>query len=356
MITMALVGKGWRSQFIKRITDAHPDLFEIGALIVKPETEKKSLEEEWGCPVFYGMSEMKKQRPCHFVFIAVPRQFAASYIKEAVLLGIPVMVETPPASSYEELVDLYNFVQSRQGFVQVAEQYFLQPLNQARLNIIERGLIGTPSQAQVSAAHEYHGISLIRKFLNGRFEMPEITVKQFSSPLVEPRNRDAYPPEEIIINSHQLICYFDFKDKLGILDFDDKQYFSPVRNSRFLIRGERGEIQNRNVSYLRDYRNAVHLSISRNSLGIEENLEGRGLMSLNLGLEEVYKNPFGTSTLADDEIALATALLKMDEAITTGKELYSLAEGAQDYYLSLLCREALETGRPVTGHVQPWSS
>ncbi|MBI9103979.1 MAG: Gfo/Idh/MocA family oxidoreductase [Spirochaetales bacterium] len=355
MITIALVGKGWRSRFIKRITASHPDLFKIGALIVKPEADRKSLEEEWGCPVFSSLSEMKRHSQCLFVFIAVPREFASSYIKEAVLLDLPVLVETPPASSYEELIDLYNFVQSRQGFVQVAEQYFLQPLNQARLNIIEKGLIGSPSQAQVSAGHEYHGISLIRKFLNVGFEMPDITVQRFCSPLVEPRNRDAYPPEEKIINSEQLLCHLSYKGKLGVLDFDENQYFSPIRNSRFLIRGERGEIQNRDVSYLLDYKTSVQLTINRSSLGIEENLEGRGLESLNLGIDEVYNNPLGTSTLADDEIALATALLEMDGAITTGKGFYPLAEGAQDYYLSLLCQNAQGTGRTVVGQAPPWS-
>ena len=54
--------------------------------------------------------------------------------------------------------------------MQVAEQYAFQPLHAARLAFIRAGKLGEISQVQVSVAHGYHGISLIRKFLGIGYE------------------------------------------------------------------------------------------------------------------------------------------------------------------------------------------
>ena len=71
---------------------------------------------------------------------------------------------TPPAQTVEDLEELHELVASG-AKIQVAEQYLFQPIHQARLAVIASGKLGTVSHAQVSAAHGFHGISLLRSYL-----------------------------------------------------------------------------------------------------------------------------------------------------------------------------------------------
>ena len=44
----------------------------------------------------------------------------------------------------------------------------------------------------------------------------------------------------------------------------------------------------------------------------------------------LYKNPFGKARLTDEEIAIATCLVKMAEYVESGKEFYSVKQAALD--------------------------
>jgi hypothetical protein len=59
--------------------------------------------------------------------------------------------------------------------------------------------------------------------------------------------------------------------------------------------------------------------------------------------------------LTDDEIAVASCLEKMDQYAHTDQDFYSLAEGSQDHYLSLMIDEAVKTGAKIRTESQPWA-
>jgi hypothetical protein len=60
--------------------------------------------------------------------------------------------------------------------------------------------------------------------------------------------------------------------------------------------------------------------------------------------------------LSDDEIAIATCLEKMAQHAAGGPYFYSLAEAAQDHYLSLLMNESAKSGEAVRAEKQPWAA
>src|SRR6202034_2672725 len=130
-------------------------------------------------------------------------------------------------------------------------------LHAARLAFVRAGKLGEISQVQVSVAHGYHGISLIRKFLGVSFENVVIRASAFKSPLIAGPGRAGPPSEEKKIESLQIIAHLEFGDKLAIFDFTPDQYFSWVRSQRLLVRGDRGEINNLDASYLADFRTPV---------------------------------------------------------------------------------------------------
>lgn len=155
--------------------------------------------------------------------------------------------------------------------------------------------------------------------------------------------------------SRQVIAHLDFAGKLAIYDFCDDQYFSWIRSPRVLVRGERGEINNNQVRYLADFRTPISFEFVRQNAGEDGNLEGYYHKGILAGNEWVYKNPFAPGHLSDDEIAIASCLVKMDRYVAGGPDFYSLAEASQDQYLNLMIEHALTSSQAISTTQQPWT-
>ena len=70
----------------------------------------------------------------------------------------------------------------------------------------------------------------------------------------------------------------------------------------------------------------------------------------------IYKNPFKNARFNDDEIAVATCMMKMGEYVKTGQEFYSLREALQDMYISLKMDEALANpNKEIRTETQIWA-
>jgi predicted dehydrogenase len=284
----------------------------------------------------------------------VPWPVCPVMLRELAARGVPALAETPPAPDLPGLVALHEL--TRQGArIQVAEQYQFQPLHAARLALAHSGLLGRVTQAQVSVAHGYHGLSLIRLFLDAGFESPTIRAREFVSPIVAGSDRAGPPAEDRIVESKQVIAQLDFGDRLGVFDFTGDQYFSWFRSPRVLVRGERGEIKDAEVRYLKDFRTPVELELRRVNAGEAGNLEGYHHKGILAGSEWIYRNPFAPGRLTDDEIAVATCLQRMAEYVEGGPSYYGAAEASQDHYLNLLIAQSVASGAPVTAARQVWA-
>ncbi|OPZ11680.1 MAG: hypothetical protein BWZ10_02164 [candidate division BRC1 bacterium ADurb.BinA364] len=140
-----------------------------------------------------------------------------------------------------------------------------------------------------------------------------------------------------------------------MFDFCDAQYFSWVRANRLLVRGERGELVDRTLYWLPDFRMPMEAELRRMDAGDYGNLEGYYHKGIIAGEQWVYENPYAPARLSDDEIAVAALMDKMAAHCQGGPSFYSLAEGAQDQYLTLKITEALKAGAPVKTERQPWA-
>lgn len=350
----AIVGGGWRAEFYLRIARALPNRFRIDGMVVRNPEKGQVLAQAWGVPTYGTLDALLQAHQPQFAVTSVPWEANPGLVRELAERGLPVLSETPPAPNIERLAQLWSLV--KQGArIQVAEQYIYQPLHAARLAFATSGKLGTVSQAQVSAAHGYHGTSLIRLFLGIGYEPARITARRFASPLIAGPGRDGPPSEEHLTSSAQVIAWLDFGDRLGVYDFTGDQYFSWVRGQRLLIRGDRGEINNQEASYLQDFRTPIDVTFRRVSAGANGNLEGYYLKGILAGDEWAYRNPFIPGRLTDDEIAIATCLAGMGAYVEGGPEVYSLAQACQDRYLDLLIAQAAESGQPVQAERQPWA-
>ncbi|WP_169087181.1 Gfo/Idh/MocA family oxidoreductase [Paenibacillus sp. PL91] len=355
IIRFGIIGGGWRAEFYIRIAKALPERFHIHTMLVRDEEKGRALEAKWGIRTVRNVEQFVEEAAnISFAVVSVPRTAAPDLIRELTEHRIPVLAETPPAADLAALTALYDSL-PKDAMVQVAEQYLFQPMHAARIQIARSGKLGEVKHAQVSAAHDYHGISLIRQLLGVGFEHAAICGQQFESTIMQGPSRQGDPLEERIVQSVQRIATFRFGDKLAVYDFTGDQYFSWIRRSRVLVRGSKGELVDSEVSYLKDYATPIHTELRRVDTGHHGNLEGYYHRGVTADGDFLYQNPVAPARLSDDEIAIATCLLRMgDYATGKGTSFYSIAEAAQDHYLALLMGQAIESGLTVHTENQVW--
>lgn len=354
MIRFGVVGTGWRTKFFLRIAHARPDLFEVVGVVTRNIEQATQWMQPYPVPLFDSLDQLLAQKPL-YVVTSLPRSVNPKVITELVDNNVPVLSETPPAGSIEEMEALVKLVQNG-AKIAVAEQYHLQPHHEARINFVNSGKMGNISQAQVSVAHGYHGISLIRRLLGIMYEGATISARQFVSPVIHGLERYGLPDKEEMIDSTQTIAQFDFGDKLGIFDFAGEQYRSYIRKQRMMVRGDRGELIDERVIYLQDYRTPIQLDFERRNAGERGNLEGYYFKGIQLGAEWVYHNPFAPAALDDEDTAIGQCMLKMADYVGGADPFYSLAEACQDNYLDLMMAQSLKQGIPISTSRQMWAT
>lgn len=353
MIRFGIVGTGWRSAFYLRVVAACPERFACVGMVTRDPDREEHPGKTLGVPLFGAVEEMVEKGKPDFTVTSLPRSVNPGVIETLVGLGQPVLSETPPADGVEDLVKVYEAAKS--GKVQVAEQYHLQPHHAARIAYARSGKLGEVTQAQVSAAHGYHGISLIRRLLGIGYEDATIRGQTFTSPIVETMGREGPNEKEAIEETTQKIATFDFGDRLGVFDFLGDQYRSHIRGQRFLVRGVRGEILQDEAVYLQDHVTPIRLPFVRHEAGPRGNLEGYFLKGYSVGEAWIYRNPLLPGALADDDIAVGHCMVKMAAYVEGGAGFYPLAEACQDRYLDLMMERALESGEVVRTERQVWA-
>lgn len=353
-VAFALIGAGWRSEFFLRIARALPDRFEVRGMLARDPAKREALAKRWQMPVVGSLAELRRTEP-DFVVVSVPREAAPDCLAACAEAGLPALCETPPAATLEGLLRLHHLVQNG-AKIQVAEQYPFQPLLAAQLQAVRSGRLGQVSQTHVSIAHGYHGLHLVRRFLGVGFENAVIEARSFESPLIDGPNRNGPPAEERMGRETWVTGRFNFDGgKLGVYDFSGAQYFSWIRPRHLLVRGERGELANETIWWLRDFRTPVTARLERRDAGQAGNLEGYYHAGYTLDGEWLYQNPFVPGRLSDEEIAIAECLVRMAAYAKGGPAFVSLAEASQDHYLNLLLLEAQKTGQPVRSETQAWA-
>ncbi|MFB5675205.1 Gfo/Idh/MocA family protein [Paenibacillus terreus] len=354
-IEFGIVGRGWRADFYLRIAKALPQRFAVRAMLVRDEERGREIENEWGVKTYRDMDTFASSGSLAFAVVSVSKEAVPLCILELAERGIPVLTETPPAPDIPGMIALYESLRELKGRVQVAEQYLYQPMHAARISFVNSGKLGEVSQVQVSAAHGYHGISLIRQLLGIGWEKATIRGQRFTSRIVKGPGRNGLSESEEIGESVQDIATLRFGDKLALFDFTGEQYRSWIRKNRVVVRGSHGEVTDETFRYLRDFRTPLYGEFRRVDTGHNGNLEGYYHRGITANDEWIYENPFVPGRLSDDEIAIATSMMKMGDYVQGGPPCYDLEEALQDQYLSIMMQRAIESGEEVTTTNQPWN-
>jgi Oxidoreductase family, NAD-binding Rossmann fold len=356
MASFAVVGgAGFRAQYYLRIAQAMPDLFRVTGLVVRDQVLARDMAERWRVAVHPSLDDLLAAERPDFVVVSVRPSACAGYLLRLAAAGVPALAETPPAADLAGLHDLHDRLSRRGARVQVAEQYQFHPLNVARAAVLASGRLGRVTQATVSISHLYHAASLIRSLLRIEFEPVRIRGMRFESPWVAGPTRAGPPTADELVTSQRDLAWLDFGDRLGIYDFTGNQHRSWIRSNHLSVRGERGEIFDRQILVQDPTCTPLELELRRVNRGEQENQEGYFLQGILAGEQWVYVNPFAPARLYDDEIAIATCLAKMADHAGGGPGFYGLPDASHDTYLGMLIEQAVTTGESVASEPQPWS-
>lgn len=344
-IRFGIIGSGWRAEMYLKLARLLPEQFQVSGVLIRNRTKYQELIDKWSLTVYSSMERLAAESD--FVVLAVSKSAAASLLLELAALHIPVLAETPAGSTPAE----YELLRSRVGeapLVQVAEQYPLLPHHQARSAYLQTGQLGQVGHVQVSVAHGYHGISLIRKWLSVTGTACEITARRVDLPIMDFSFRGREAGEALKTEQQDIAILVFPSGQSAVLDFTRSQYFSPLRTNRVLIRGSHGEIRDNEIIRRLGTEETEYMDIMRIQGGQEGSLDSLSLRELRAGQLSLFRSPFYPASLSDEEIGMGQALLNMSGFLNTGDSFYSLADALTDVRLAFAVDEAIALGSTVT--------
>ncbi len=256
-IKFIIIGSGWRSLYYVRIAKALPEKFELCGMYCRTQEKADKIAFEHDIHTTVSLEECISFKP-DFVVVAVNKASIYAVTKEWLERGFPVLCETPPSLNLSELRDLWEMHENG-AKLQVAEQYFLYPSYAGKLAILDTDILGEPYNVTISAVHDYHATSMIRKILHTDCENVTIYGKKYMFPVVETLTRNAELFDGRIAEKERCRLTFEFESgKIAFYDFAPIQYRSTIRSSSINVQGSRGEMANETVRYL-DENNQPHV-------------------------------------------------------------------------------------------------
>jgi len=347
----ALIGTGWRAGFFADLARRMPERFEMTGVLCHSAAGRERALSQWQARLYESPEEVAADRP-DFVIASVPGKAVPELAVFFAERDLPIMFETYCSSSVEEMEDLYR--KTGGARIQLAEQYPFQPMHAARIAVAASGTLGRVYQARASFIQNYHTLAVLRRLLGIGMELPLVMAWQGENRRAAPATRAGDPARDVLEPARQETFLLDYGDRTAFGDYESMQQRSWIRHPVVQVRGERGEILNDQVTFLKDYLTPVSYRLVRCQTGTEGNLEGFDLKGIQGNGEWVYRNPYRPARMMDDEIAVATCVDRMRDYAAGGPAFYPLEEAFQDHYICLLIQEAAASRRPVQAKKQIW--
>ena len=319
MINFVIIGGGWRAEFYLRIAKALPERFHVSGICVRNPERRQYIAEKFNVKVLSSIEECL-QEPFDFIVNCINIEDISDLCVVLADRGYYVLSETP--------VILAPVAGHCYEKIQVAEQFHLKGTYQALKKIIDLGVIGNVNHIQLSVAHNYHAMSLLR-FLLEDYEKPNLISSHIlDDKMVRTHGRIGEFVEKAEEITHRQIKIYQFKNATAIYDYNIEQYFSPIRKDHILIRGTTGEIKNTQVRYLNSDNKAVCSDIKSFMSGL---LDGFFIDKITFEDKTFFEYPYKEARLSEEEIVIAQCLIDMSNYIKTGNELYSYERAYEDY-------------------------
>lgn len=356
MTRFALYGGGWRAEFFARIAKALPEQFELTGTYLRNPDKRPAWQAQFGGRMAASPEELLEDKP-DFLILSVTRKATPDTLISLLDLNIPILCETTPANTLEEMHRLYALAKEKKALIQVAEQYMDWPMYDAWMKAVDEGLVGEVTNLSISAVHSYHAASVIRRFLKAGFGGVSMIGCHHEFPIRQTGGRAGLIQQGEIAPSgrDRLTLQFD-NGKVAFFDFAGVQYHSFIRTRQFNLQGTQGEIDDMTIRRMGPEDLPLCQTLVRHDLN-DSNNAPLGCMGLQLGDKWLWRNPYPVARLNDDEIAIAVLMDRMG-ALCRGESTaaaYSLEDGLQDAYYAVLMEQALANPwTMVKSDAMPW--
>ncbi len=304
---------------------------------------------------FGSLKEALDATGARFVVSSVGWASAPAVIADAVACGVPVLTETPPAPDAEALRRVWGEV-AESGLVQVAEQYPLYPSHAARLGLVRSGVLGSPTQVQVSSTQQYHAVALMRAYLGAACGPVTVRATTVTAPLLQPLARMGWTGASEPGPATTTHAVIDFgAGRSGVYDFTDLQTRNLLRHRRLVVRGTHGELDGDTLVRWGGPETILTSRLERRQSGHDLDMSGFDSETISHGDTVLWRNPWPGRHWSDDQHATAAILRDMAAWVDgRGPEPYPLRDGLEDAAVSFALEQSAAEDRPVELTAQPW--
>ena len=315
MKRFVLCGTGWRAGFYVRVASALAEKFEIVAIY----TRSRSRAEELSSNGIFVTNDLNLalEKEHDAVIVASGKDGFLSLLKELSRRGETILSETA-FSSLDN--DSLSVAENIEGYT--LEQYWHTPLFSSVYTALP--YIGKIESVYLSGLHNHHAASICRRL----FPYPI-----FSSKTILERNerirvtgdRGGLTHGTNMEERLRTIKMIEYEQGIFINDFTKGQYHDYRLCHRIEIRGEKGVIDERGVTYIDDEGYPIDLPFVFNRSSNVFSFAPT-LTHISLGDRIIYKNEYYKCAFSDDEIAIAHMLSEFAE----GRFGYSFKDGVED--------------------------
>jgi predicted dehydrogenase len=372
-LRVAIVGTGRRASYLYGpILKALPDDVALASVWGRSAESARRLGAELGVPWYTDLERLVRETAPQIGIVCVNYHANGAVGRMAVESGLHVLLETPIAHRLSEADAIIAAADVRGLKVEVAEQYFRHPIEQIKLRLIAAGLFGRVYCSMNDfSCHGYHGVSMMRSYLGFDARPVQVVGAVREYPLTAYWSSLAGRTDRWSETQEHGIVEFE-GGRLGIFHWTSVGYDSPLRwwrSSRFLAEKGMGITEGygpdawARLTLLEADGEAprpIHLEKRRERVG------GGMLTAIiaRTGDPDVpvvrWENPFrphprgGPLQWNDDEIAVASCLMSLVEAVHSGGEpSYGARQARLDQEIILALRQSAREGGPVRLPLDP---
>ncbi len=363
-LSFIIVGSGWRSLFYVRIAKRYPELFCLKYLLCRTEEKAARIAAEYDITATTSV-ELCEQCTPDFVVVAINKAGLVHETLKWANKGFAVLCETPAGLCTEDLRSLWEAV-CHGAKIQIAEQYHRYPVLAAGLKAVEKGLLGNPYAVSLSLAHEYHGISMIRRMFGSgsgkKVKLINLCGEKYTFPVTETDSRNGAVTDGSVGQKERALIRMKFEitdqskenqvpyQGVAFYDFSGVLYHSFIRTRHINVQGQDGEWNDTTVRYVAE----DYLPKEMPLTGYFAPEHGE-LVTEELREQGIQWQPVIDMAGSQDEYAIATMMYDMRAYIRDGEEVYPMAEALEDAYLTILFQEALDNpGKEMMPDSMPW--
>ena len=335
-VRVGILGGGDRvRRFYAPVLSALSDRVEVIGVTSRSQETAEALARETDWSVYSNPGDMIQKGDPDFLVVAVSPGANDAVYQQIAQLNRPMLLETPISWNLRSGRNLLKTIKSSQMAVGVAEQFPFLPMARLHRKIVELGGLGTPQSASNNFEdYDYHGMARLRSALGLWDDITAVTATQqkYGKTTITERATFHYR------NSGTLDHHFSTGATVA----------TPLSPKGFFIEGDEARIES---DTLVDLTGPVIGKVRRDETGSR-------LQAVSIDTPVgpvVWRNPFADHALGDEQIAIATLLLGMADAISHGgTPLYDADDALFDIeMLASMRASAARNGKKVPIGISP---